>query len=122
MNTALSNIHLSDFPEKISITETSGGKVQIYMYGPKSYDNQLAVITHYLHNREFAKGFSIELAQKYLKEYLEYKFPKMEVTRNILCEPLQAGLFNDFFKYLSLILKIISLLLLICLQGWEDSD
>ena len=31
MNKILSNIHLSDFPEKISITETSGGKVQVYI-------------------------------------------------------------------------------------------
>ncbi len=80
MNTTLSNIHLSDFPEKISITETSGGKVQIYMYGPKSYDNQLAVITHYLHNREFAKGFSIELVQKYLTQVSDLEFKPFEHT------------------------------------------
>ena len=96
MNKILSNIHLSDFPEKISITETSGGKVQVYMYGPKSYDNQLAVITHYLHNREFIKDLSVKQAHKYLKEYLEYKFPKIEITEDILCDPLQEGLFNDF--------------------------
>lgn len=68
------------------------------MYGPKSYDNQLAVITHYLHNRELAKSTSIEQARKYLKEYLEYKFPQMEITEEILHEPLEAGLFNDFFQ------------------------
>ena len=68
------------------------------MYGPKSYDNQLALITHYLHNREFAKDFSVEQAKKYLREYLEYKFPQVEVTENILREPLQTGLFNDLFQ------------------------
>ncbi|WP_072542594.1 DNA (cytosine-5-)-methyltransferase [Bacteroides mediterraneensis] len=98
MNKILSNIHLSDFPEKISITETSGGKIQVYMYGPKSYDNQLAVITHYLHNREFIKDFSVKQAHKYLREYLEYKFPKIEITEGVLCDPLQEGLFNDFFQ------------------------
>lgn len=98
MNKILSNIHLSDFPEKISITETSGGKVQVYMYGPKSYDNQLAVITHYLHNREFIKDFSVKQAHKYLREYLEYKFPKIEITEGVLRDPLQEGLFNDFFQ------------------------
>lgn len=98
MSIALSDISLSNFPEKISVKEISGKKVQIYMYGPKSYDNQLALITHYLHNREFAKDFSVEQAKKYLREYLEYKFPQVEVTENILREPLQTGLFNDLFQ------------------------
>lgn len=60
MNLTFQNISLASFPERISIKETSGGKVQVYMYGPKSYDNQLAVITHYLHNPDFAKAFSRE--------------------------------------------------------------
>lgn len=98
MSIALSDISLSNFPEKISVKEISGKKVQIYMYGPKSYDNRLALITHYLHNREFAKDFSVEQAKKYLREYLEYKFPQVEVTENILREPLQTGLFNDLFQ------------------------
>ena len=97
MSISLSNINLSNFPEKITTKDTSGGKVQIYMYGPKSYDNQLALITHYLHNPELAKDFSAERAKRYLHEYLEYKFPNIEVTENILCEPLQSGLFSDFF-------------------------
>lgn len=98
MNKNIPSIHLTDFPEKITIKDTSAGKVQIYMYGPKSYDNQLAVITHYLHNRNLINDFSIKQAKKYLKEYLEYKFPKIEVTEDILQDPIQAGLFNDFFQ------------------------
>lgn len=98
MNKNIPSIHLTDFPEKITIKDTSAGKVQIYMYGPKSYDNQLAVITHYLHNRNLINDFSIKQAKKYLKEYLEYKFPKIEVTEDILHDPIQAGLFNDFFQ------------------------
>lgn len=95
---AFENISLISFPEKIFVRETDGGKVQIHMYGPKSYDNQLAVITHYLHNPDLAKDFSKKEARKYLKEYLEYKYPKTEITENILREPLQAGLFNDYFQ------------------------
>lgn len=53
MSIALTDISLSNFPEKISVKEMPGGeKVQIYFYGPKSYDNQLAVITHCLHGRD----------------------------------------------------------------------
>lgn len=98
MNIALSDIALSNFPEKVSVKETSGGKVQIYMYGPKSYDNQLALITHYLHNGEFTEDFPAEQARRFLREYLEYKFPEEEITENVLREPLQAGLFQDFFQ------------------------
>ena len=88
MSVTFQNISLASFPEKISIKETSGGKVQVYMYGPKSYDNQLAVITHYLHNPDFVQDFS----------YLEYKYPQVEIAESILREPLQAGLFGDFFQ------------------------
>ncbi len=98
MSVTFQNISLASFPEKISIKETSGGKVQVYMYGPKSYDNQLAVITHYLHNPDFVQDFSRKEAQKYLKEYLEYKYPQVEIAESILREPLQAGLFGDFFQ------------------------
>lgn len=98
MNLSLSEISLANFPEKISIKEDTGGKVQVYLYGPKSYDNQLALITHYLHNPDLAKDISREQAMKYLKEYIEYKFPKAKVTDAMLREPLEAGLFNDFFR------------------------
>lgn len=29
---------------------------------------------------------------------MEYKFPKIEITEGVLCDPLQEGLFNDFFQ------------------------
>lgn len=94
----LSEISLLNFPEKVSVREADGKKVQIYMYGAKSLDNQLAVITHYLHNREFAKDFSLQEAQKYLREYLMSQYPKMDISENVLAEPLQYGLFGDYFK------------------------
>lgn len=98
MKKTLSDIRLSDFPEKINFTGPSGEKIQKYMYGPKSSDNQLAVITHYLHNHEFAKSFSIEQAKKFLKEYLSIKYPQTDISDEILRDPLQAGLFNDLFN------------------------
>jgi DNA (cytosine-5)-methyltransferase 1 len=98
MSITPSDISLSSFPEKISVRESSGRKVQVYMYGPKSYDNQLALITHYLHNRDLVTGFPLEKAMLYLKEYLDYKYPRIEITDKVLRDPLQAGLFNDFFQ------------------------
>lgn len=98
MNTPFQDIRLSSFPEKIFVKDTACGKVQTYLYGQKSYDNQLAVITHYLHNPKLAKGFSLIDARKYLKEYLEYKFPFTDIPNKVLEDPLQAGLFSDFFR------------------------
>ena len=98
MSITLSDISLTNFPEKISIKEVSGEQVQIYYYGPKSYDNQLAVITHYLHGKDVVNDFSKIEARKYLKEYLDYKFPLAEIPEQVLKEPLQAGLFGDFFQ------------------------
>lgn len=76
MNDTLYNISLLDFPEKISVRNSLGEKVPVYMYGPKSCDNQLALITHYLHNQELAEELPAKLARIYLKEFLECEFPK----------------------------------------------
>jgi len=95
---SLPEISLANFPEKISVKEVSGQKVQVYLYGPKSYDNQLALITHYLHNRHLAKDFSRQQAIRFLQEYIEYKYPNSKVTEDVLNDPLQSGLFGDFFQ------------------------
>ncbi len=94
----ISGISLINFPEIIITRDTSGGKVQVYMYGPKSCENQLAVITHYLHNRDIAKDFSVVQARQFLKDYIENVFPAEPVTEGMLAEPLETGLFSDFFK------------------------
>lgn len=69
----------------------------MYMYGPKSEDNQLALITHYLHHSAQATDNSATQARKYLREYLEYQCPEENITDSMVSEPLQAGLFGDFF-------------------------
>ena len=93
----LQEIKLKNFPEKISVIKDPGEKLQIHFYGPKSYNNQLALITHYLHNGELVKESSRQQAIKFLREYIGYKFPKIEIADSILYNPLQAGLFGDFF-------------------------
>ncbi len=94
---SLQEIKLESFPEKISVKKESGERVQIYFYGSKASDNRLALITHYLHNKALAKDISQERAIQYLKEYIEFLYPGEEIEENIFHEPLQAGLFEDFF-------------------------
>lgn len=93
----LQEITLKNFPEKISVKKESGEKEQIYFYGSKASDNRLALITHYLHNKALAENISREQAMRHLREYIEYQYPGEEIECNILQEPLQAGLFEDFF-------------------------
>lgn len=98
MNKIPSNISLASFPERISVKKKSGGKAQIYMYGPKSTHNQLAVITHCLHNPDLVQNCSRQEAAEYLKECFEYKCFDTEVTEGMLKEPLMTGLFDDVFR------------------------
>ena len=98
MDTTLPFVSLTSFPEKISVKDSSGKKTPLYMYGPKSHDNQLAAITHYLHNPDSEHDFSVKQAKKHLREYLAYKYPQIEISENMLKDPLQAGLFKDFFQ------------------------
>lgn len=91
--------NISDFPENISIKKQANGTtLKISMYGQKSYDTQLAVITHFLHNQGLIQNLSTEQAEDYMREYLSHRYPQIEITDDILCEPLNTGLFNDFFQ------------------------
>ena len=98
MKSVMSNIRLSNLPEKISVNNTSGGKVQIYMYGAKSLDDQLAVITHYLHNPDLIDDSIVAQAKAYLHDFLSSRYPDIEISDGILGEPLQYGLFEDFYQ------------------------
>ena len=91
--------NISDFPENISIKKQANGTtLKISMYGQKSYDTQLAVITHFLHNQGLIQNLSTDQAEDYIREYLSHRYPQIEITDDILCEPLNTGLFNDFFQ------------------------
>ena len=91
--------NISGFPENISIKKQANGTtLKISMYGQKSYDTQLAVITHFLHNQGLIQNLSTEQAEDYMREYLSHRYPQIEITDDILCEPLNTGLFNDFFQ------------------------
>ncbi len=90
---------LSSFPEKDYISRLSGSSFRVRVYGEKSYSDRLAVVTHWLHNRELAPEFSRKEAIEIIKDYLrtEAKDMSEETLTNIACEPLQYSLFTDYF-------------------------
>lgn len=87
------------FPEKIYISDIAGKKMKIRIYGPESMDNQLALITHYLHNQGTVNENTYkEDAVSRIKEFVTYKFPDIDLKEFAAENPLQYGLFNDIFE------------------------
>lgn len=97
--TTIRNIKLADFPEEVD--EQKGIKV----YGETSWENQLAVLTHYLHNN----GYMVSEKNKQeiiyaVREFLERKKSDKddEITDEYVTEvaenPIGYNLFSDFFK------------------------
>ncbi len=91
---------LVDFPEEI----TEDG---IKVYGETSYENQIAVMSHYLHNKKEKisddEKKEIILA---IREFLARKISKQESFEELTDDqiwiaaesPMQYSLFDDFFK------------------------
>ena len=66
--TVIQDIKLADFPEEID--EQNNIKV----YGETSRENQLAVLSHYLHNNDCIKGEESKWEVIYaIREFLEQK-------------------------------------------------
>ena len=97
----LESLRLSAFPE-----ETADDGVKIY--GETSYENQIAVLSHYIHNnREIeSKEHKIEIISA-IREFLSRKqFRQNTISEemtdeeiwNVAESPLQYGLFDDFFN------------------------
>lgn len=91
---------LSDFPEEV----TEDG---LKMYGETSYENQMAVLSHYLHNhpKRLNKKQKEEIVSA-VREFLSRKefrqgTDKEELTDEVILEaaesPLQYNMFSDFF-------------------------
>ncbi len=94
-------IRLEDFPEEI----TADG---VKIYGETSYENQMAVLSHYLHNgqEELSREQKKEIIYA-VREFLSEKESKHILSGEELSDdeilmvaesPLQYNLFNDFFK------------------------
>lgn len=95
-------ISIVDFPEDEKIEGNFGVKI----YGETSYENQLAVLSHWLHSH----GKEVDAAEKEeiadaIHEYLERKAIKQEseierITGEVMAaeDPGQYDLFSDFFN------------------------
>ena len=104
--TVIQDIKLADFPEEID--EQNNIKV----YGETSWENQLAVLSHYLHNNDCIESKESKREVIYaIREFLEQKkeSKKEEITDEYVTkvaeDPTAYGLFSDFFNvpFLSLI-------------------
>ncbi len=97
-------ISLVDFPEEV--TEANGIKVKVY--GETSYENQMAVLSHYLHNhrKEIDKEEQTEIIDAIraflLRKDCRQKLDIDELTdRDLMMvaeDPTQYDLFSEFFN------------------------
>ncbi len=94
-------IKLKDFPEEIT---TDGVKI----YGETSYENQMAVLSHFLHNNqeklnnaqkeEIILAIRDFLSRKEFKQSLDLDELTDEQVLQVAESPLQYNLFDEFFK------------------------
>ncbi len=92
-----------DFPEEEKIVNNFGMK----FYGETSYENQMAVLSHFLHNKrkkltKKEQKEIIEAVREFLsrKEFRQKIDPDMLTDSNILSvaeDPAQYGLFSQFY-------------------------
>ena len=80
--------------EKISLEEFSGKKYKIRLFEPN--DNKLAIITHYLHNKDNGEAnYYKEDTFKFIKEYLEKKYPEEVITNQVAESAVEYLLFEN---------------------------
>lgn len=96
---AIKNTKLINFPEEID--EENG----IKLYGETSWENQLAVLTHYLHNNHLVEDGDFKREVIYaVREFLERKKGKSddEITDEYVAmvaeSPMEYNLFSNFFS------------------------
>lgn len=93
---------LSFFPESVQREKTGNKAFKITTYGNKSYTDQLAVITQFLHNVGNVGGNENKRCQyleaiKYIHDYTMQAFPDMEeyMVDKVAENPLENDLFKD---------------------------
>lgn len=99
-NTLKEDLKLESFPEE---TTSEGMKI----YGPASYNEQIATLSHYLHNTNF-KGTDDEIQGRHtellnlIRDYLEHKIPSKKFTDDQICQlaesPMSFDLFGEFYQ------------------------
>ena len=104
MATKNKKISLIDFPEEVS--ESAGMNVKVY--GETSYENQMAVLSHYLHNhsKDIDKEEQMEivdanrdfLSRKEMRQKVDISDWSDEQVLMAAEDPAQYGLFSEFFN------------------------
>ncbi len=94
------NLKLQSFPEVLT---DEGVKI----YGETSYENQIATLSHYLHNTVF-EGTHLEVQQRrnkimaLIREFLEHKNRLQDYSEEDIARaaesPLEFDLFREFFQ------------------------
>lgn len=103
--TNLKNIlKLSAFPERKTVERTDGHTYNVTEYGDKSYTDQLAVVTHFLHNvgnigDSEEKREANQEAVSYIRDYLFHVLPDLDSGKatKVSENPVRYSLFEDFF-------------------------
>lgn len=97
------NISMVDFPEEEKIV----GNVGVKVYGETSYENQMAVLSHFLHNHrkkltkkeqsEIINAVREFLSRKEMRQKIDISDCSDEQLLQAAEDPAQYGLFNQFF-------------------------
>ena len=104
MATKNKKLSLIDFPEEVS--ESAGMHVKVY--GETSYENQMAVLSHYLHNHrkdinneeqtEITSAIRDFLSRKEMRQKVDISNWSDEQVLMAAEDPAQYGLFSEFFN------------------------
>ncbi|MBR6844955.1 MAG: DNA cytosine methyltransferase [Bacteroidales bacterium] len=104
MATKNKKISLIDFPEEVS----ESCNMNVKVYGETSYENQMAVLSHYLHNHRKDIGNEEQMEIVYaIRDFLSRKeiLQKVDISEwsdeQVLMaaeDPAQYGLFSEFFN------------------------
>lgn len=97
------NISMVDFPEEEKVV----GNVGVKVYGETSYENQMAVLSHFLHNhrKKLTKKEQLEiinavrdfLSRKEMRQKIDISDWSDEQVLQAAEDPAQYGLFDQFF-------------------------
>ena len=97
-------ITIIDYPEEVTVVGNLGMKI----YGETSYENQMAVLSHYLHNntKDLSKEEQSEiitairdfLTRKEIRQKIVIDEMSDEEVLRAVEDPAQYGLFSDFFN------------------------
>ena len=100
---AKKNITMVDFPEEDKVV----GNIGVKVYGETSYENQMAVLSHYLHNspKKLTKKEQVEIIEA-IRDFLSRKEFRQKIDIDELTDkdvlrvaedPAQYDLFSQFF-------------------------